>query len=164
MIRHNVLFRALLGVGLLGMASYVSAADIKIDNQDVGTGQGLDDPTPASPVGGNPGTTRGEQARDSRLRAARLRRAIVEEGEPEDGSERRDADESPGDEPHDDRDDDVPDDVGRLHLLDGHGGSLRTVYEHPPDELWPRDVSRDGAARSHAEPVQSSPRRGREER
>ncbi|MEO5812143.1 MAG: PA domain-containing protein [Rhodanobacter sp.] len=63
MIRHNVLFRALLGVGLLGMVSYVSAAEIKIDNQDVGTGQGLDDPTPASPVGGNPGATRGEQAR-----------------------------------------------------------------------------------------------------
>jgi hypothetical protein len=63
MIRHNVLFRALLGVGLLGMASYVCAADIRIDNQDAGTGQGLDDPTLASPVGGNPGTTRGEQAR-----------------------------------------------------------------------------------------------------
>ncbi len=63
MIRHNVLFRALLGVGLLGMVGYVSAAEIKIDNQDVGTGQGLDDPTPASPVGGNPGATRGEQAR-----------------------------------------------------------------------------------------------------
>jgi hypothetical protein len=63
MIRHNMLFRALLGVGLLGMAGYVSAAEIKVANQDVGTGQGLDDPTPASPVGGNPGTTRGEQAR-----------------------------------------------------------------------------------------------------
>ncbi|TAL75036.1 MAG: serine protease [Rhodanobacter sp.] len=63
MIRHKVLFRALLGVGLLGLAGYVSAAEIKIANQDVGTGQGLDDSTPASPVGGNPGATRGEQAR-----------------------------------------------------------------------------------------------------
>src|SRR5690606_38735685 len=31
-------------------------------NLDEGTGQGLDDPTPATPIGGNPGTTRGEQA------------------------------------------------------------------------------------------------------
>ena len=63
MIRHKALFRALLGVGLLGMVSHVAAAEIKIDNQDAGTGQGLDDPTPANPVGGNPGATRGEQAR-----------------------------------------------------------------------------------------------------
>jgi len=62
MIRRNVLFSALFAVGLLGMTSYVAAAEIKIDNQDAGTGQGLDDPTPAAPVGGNPGTTRGEQA------------------------------------------------------------------------------------------------------
>jgi hypothetical protein len=62
MIRRNALFSALFAVGLLGMTSYATAADIKIDNQDKGTGQGLDDPTPATPVGGNPGTTRGEQA------------------------------------------------------------------------------------------------------
>jgi hypothetical protein len=42
--------------------SSVSAAEIKIVNQDVGTGQGLDDHTPATPVGGNPGTTFGQQA------------------------------------------------------------------------------------------------------
>ena len=63
MMRRNVLFNAMLGVGLLGMASYAAAADIKIANQDTGTGQGLDDPTPATPLGGNPGVTRGEQAR-----------------------------------------------------------------------------------------------------
>lgn len=62
MIRRNALFCALFAVGMLGMTSYATAADIKIDNQDAGTGQGLDDPTPAAPVGGNPGTTRGEQA------------------------------------------------------------------------------------------------------
>jgi hypothetical protein len=56
------MFNAFLGLGLIFMAGQVSAADIKISNQDVGTGQGLDDPTPATPVGGNPGTTRGEQA------------------------------------------------------------------------------------------------------
>lgn len=62
MIRRNRMFNAFLGLGLIFMAGQVSAADIKISNQDVGTGQGLDDPTPATPVGGNPGTTRGEQA------------------------------------------------------------------------------------------------------
>jgi hypothetical protein len=47
----------------MGMAvGTVSAADIRIVNQDVGTSKGLDDPTPAAPVGGNPGTTRGRQA------------------------------------------------------------------------------------------------------
>ncbi|MEO7073152.1 MAG: PA domain-containing protein [Rhodanobacter sp.] len=63
MIRRNVLFSAMLGLGLVCVAGYASAAEIKIANQDVGTGQGLDDPTPATPVGGNPGVTRGEQAR-----------------------------------------------------------------------------------------------------
>jgi len=62
MIRRNRLFNAFLGLGLIFMAGQVSAADIKIANQDVGTGQGLDDPTPATPIGGNPGTTRGQQA------------------------------------------------------------------------------------------------------
>ncbi|HEY2624875.1 MAG TPA: PA domain-containing protein [Dyella sp.] len=42
-----------------GMAS---AAEIRIVNQDVGTRKGLDDPTPVTPIGGNPGKTRGEQA------------------------------------------------------------------------------------------------------
>lgn len=82
MIRHNTLFRALLGVGLLGMVSYVSAAEIKIDNQDVGTGLGLDDPTPASPVGGNPGVTRGEQARIVFQFAADLWGAVLKSNVP----------------------------------------------------------------------------------
>lgn len=63
MMRRNVLFRAMFGLGLLGMATCATAADIRIDNLDAGTGQGLDDPTPATPLGGNPGVTRGEQAR-----------------------------------------------------------------------------------------------------
>ena len=64
MIRRNVLFTALLATGLAGAMGIQSAqaSEIKIVNQDVGTGQGLDDHTPAAPVGGNPGTTRGEQA------------------------------------------------------------------------------------------------------
>ena len=63
MIRRSLMFSALLAAGLFGAINTASAADIRIDNKDAGTGQGLDDPTPATPVGGNPGTTRGEQAR-----------------------------------------------------------------------------------------------------
>lgn len=47
---------------LLGFTLSASAADIQIISLDVGTGQGLEDPTPATPVGGNPGSTRGAQA------------------------------------------------------------------------------------------------------
>ena len=61
MIRRGLLYSALLAAGLFGAMS-ASAAEIKIVNQDIGTGQGLDDHTPAAPVGGNPGTTFGQQA------------------------------------------------------------------------------------------------------
>lgn len=63
MIRRRLLFTALLALGLAATTGAVSAAELRIDNRDAGTGQGLDDPTPANPVGGNPGVTRGEQAR-----------------------------------------------------------------------------------------------------
>lgn len=63
MMPRNRLFIALMALGLIGATSLsAQAADIKIVNQDAGTGQGLDDHTPATPVGLNPGTTRGEQA------------------------------------------------------------------------------------------------------
>jgi hypothetical protein len=62
MIRRHLLFSAMIAAGMLCAATAVSAAEIKIVNQDVGTGKGLDDPTPAAPIGGNPGTTRGQQA------------------------------------------------------------------------------------------------------
>ncbi|MDQ0008914.1 hypothetical protein J2T07_001091 [Luteibacter jiangsuensis] len=61
MIRRTLLFTALAAAGLFTTVG-TQAAEIKIVNQDVGTGQGLDDPTPAAPVGGNPGTTVGKQA------------------------------------------------------------------------------------------------------
>lgn len=61
MIRRSLLFTALVAAGLFTAVS-TQAAEIKIVNQDVGTGKGLDDPTPATPVGGNPGTTVGKQA------------------------------------------------------------------------------------------------------
>lgn len=63
MIRRTQLFSALLALGLGAFAaSPALAGDITIVNLDAGTGQGLDDTTPVSPVGGNPGTTRGQQA------------------------------------------------------------------------------------------------------
>lgn len=61
MIRQSLLFTALLATGL-ACATSAQAAEIKIINEDVGTGLGLDDATPAAPIGDNPGTTRGEQA------------------------------------------------------------------------------------------------------
>jgi hypothetical protein len=62
MIRRTLISLALLaGISTVGIAS---AADIIVVNSDAGTGRGLDDPTPATPVGGNPGTTRGEQIRN----------------------------------------------------------------------------------------------------
>lgn len=82
MIRRNVLFTAMFAVGMLGMASYATAADIKIDNQDAGTSQGLDDPTPATPVGGNPGVTRGEQAQIVFKFAADIWGAVLQSGVP----------------------------------------------------------------------------------
>lgn len=61
MIRRSLLFTAIAAAGLFSTIS-TQAAEIKIVNQDVGTAKGLDDPTPATPVGGNPGTTVGKQA------------------------------------------------------------------------------------------------------
>ena len=52
-----------LAAGLIGLAGTAMGAEVRLNNLDAGTGTGLDDPTPVSPVGGNPGKTRGEQAR-----------------------------------------------------------------------------------------------------
>jgi len=54
---------AALAAGLVGVAGTASATEVRVNNLDAGTGKGLDDPAAASPVGGNPGRTRGEQAR-----------------------------------------------------------------------------------------------------
>lgn len=62
-MNRTLLFTALLAAGGMMHANLAHAdATITIVNLDEGTGQGLDDPTPATPIGGNPGTTRGEQA------------------------------------------------------------------------------------------------------
>jgi uncharacterized repeat protein (TIGR01451 family) len=61
--RHLALFRLTAAVALvvmLGLGGALSAATITINNTD-GAGEGFNDPTPAVPVGGNPGLTVGQQ-------------------------------------------------------------------------------------------------------
>jgi len=84
MIACKPLFKALLATGLLGLASAAASADIRIVNLDAGTGKGLDDPTPVAPIGGNPGVTRGEQARIAFDYAASLWSAVLKSGVPVD--------------------------------------------------------------------------------
>ena len=75
MIRSK-LFSAMMMAGLLGMAGSTAAADIQIINKDK-AGIGLNDTTPATPVGGNQGTTRGEQARNVFTFAANMWGAVL---------------------------------------------------------------------------------------
>jgi hypothetical protein len=65
-MRRITLRRApvLLAAALLVAAAAAPAAattDVIIIRLDDGTGLGFDDPTPVAPVGGNPGTTLGQQ-------------------------------------------------------------------------------------------------------
>ncbi len=62
-MNRTVLFTALLAAGLMQATVAQAGAKITIVNLDAGTGQGLDDPTPVVPIGGNMGTTRGDQAK-----------------------------------------------------------------------------------------------------
>src|SRR5690606_5804523 len=63
-MNRTLLFSALLAAGMMAHSGVANAdAKITVVNLDEGTGQGLDDPTPADPIGGNPGTTRGDQAK-----------------------------------------------------------------------------------------------------
>ena len=62
-MNRTLLYTALLAAGLMQATVAHADSTIKIVNLDAGSGQGLDDPTPAAPIGGNPGVTRGEQAR-----------------------------------------------------------------------------------------------------
>jgi PA domain len=52
--------KSLVTAAVWGWAATASAASVVIEVQD-GPGEGLNDPTPVAPVGGNPGTTRGQQ-------------------------------------------------------------------------------------------------------
>lgn len=65
----------ILSPGLFGPRA-TSAATITIINAD-GAGEGFNDPTPVSPVGGNPGTTRGEQRLNVFSQAASIWGALL---------------------------------------------------------------------------------------
>jgi len=68
---------ALLCVGLISSISH--AATIVILNND-GAGEGFNDPTPVAPVGGNPGTTLGQQRLNAFTYAANLWGARLQSG------------------------------------------------------------------------------------
>jgi PA domain len=73
--RFGTLNRPLLAAVLLGASlgaqQALAAADIVVNFTNTGT-VGYNDPTPAAPVGGNPGTTLGEQRRIATQHAANL--------------------------------------------------------------------------------------------
>ncbi|OOG53612.1 PA domain-containing protein [Rhodanobacter sp. C03] len=81
MIRRNTLFTAFLVAGMLGFAGSALAADIVIINKDVAN-TGLNDTSPATPVGGNAGVTRGEQARIVFQFAANMWGAVLKSSVP----------------------------------------------------------------------------------
>lgn len=62
-MNNTLLASALALAGTIGFCSTASAARVTLVNGDSGTVVGLNDPTPATPAGGNPGRTIGEQRR-----------------------------------------------------------------------------------------------------
>ena len=76
-------FKALCAGALLGVASIVpaQAADMILINLD-GPGVGFNDATPANPVGGNPGTTVGEQRIIAYSRALQLWGSVLKSDVP----------------------------------------------------------------------------------
>jgi len=79
-IRDGILRRGLAPLVLLALLALVpaaaGAATIVINNVD-GPGEGFNDPTPVAPVGGNPGTTLGQQRLNVFQYAANLWGAIL---------------------------------------------------------------------------------------
>lgn len=73
--RITTVFKPLAAAALLGSCVFtqqaLAAADIVVNFTNTGT-VGFNDPTPAEPVGGNPGTTLGEQRRLATQHAANL--------------------------------------------------------------------------------------------
>lgn len=69
----------LLAIALAGaFATSASAVEVQLFNFDAGTGVGLDDPSPRTPVGGNPGTTLGAQRQIAYQYAADLWSAVLD--------------------------------------------------------------------------------------
>src|SRR5262245_38144741 len=76
---HTLLLRLALGLGL--MVGGAQAATLTIVNVDA-PGVGFNDPTPASPVGGNPGTTVGAQRLNAVQHAADIWGGILDSDVP----------------------------------------------------------------------------------
>jgi Calx-beta domain/PA domain len=72
----------ILVVGVLASSSVFGNATITIQNEDVGTGLGFDDPTPAAPVPGNAGTTIGQQRLNAFQFAASIWGATLNSSQP----------------------------------------------------------------------------------
>lgn len=72
----NYFQKSLAGLILFFKLSIVSATSIVISNLD-GAGEGFNDTTPVNPVGGNPGTTKGEQRIRVFEHAAKIWGAVV---------------------------------------------------------------------------------------
>lgn len=77
MNRNRMAACAALALGLL-LTPAAQAARMNLVNDDEGTREGMDDPTPTLPVGGNPGRTLGEQRRIAYEYALALWGAVLE--------------------------------------------------------------------------------------
>ncbi|MGE5178090.1 MAG: PA domain-containing protein [Bacteroidota bacterium] len=69
--RRMPCFGAAIAALLLVLAAHADAATFTLNNLD-GVGEGFNDPTPVAPVGGNPGTTLGQQRINVFLTAGRI--------------------------------------------------------------------------------------------
>lgn len=81
MVRLATRSTALAVLAVLALALPASAANVVLVNLDP-PGFGLNDPTPAAPVGGNPGVTLGEQRTNVYLFAAQLWGAVLDSDVP----------------------------------------------------------------------------------
>jgi hypothetical protein len=71
-MRTPHLLRALLAAALLVAVTPAQSGEVLVDFFAIAPGTGFADPTPVQPVGGNPGTTLGEQRINVFLRAAEI--------------------------------------------------------------------------------------------
>ncbi|UCH83038.1 MAG: choice-of-anchor D domain-containing protein, partial [Candidatus Latescibacterota bacterium] len=74
---RTLLAIAVIAVGSAFVVEEADAATFNIINLD-GPGEGFNDPTPVSPVGGNPGTTLGQQRLNCFIRAGEIWGAILQ--------------------------------------------------------------------------------------
>jgi hypothetical protein len=81
MTSHRVVLATAIAVAMAGLATTAQGAEVVPVIFD-GANEGYNDTTPVAPVGGNPGTTRGEQRRIVAQFAADLWGAVLESDQP----------------------------------------------------------------------------------